>query len=233
MKSPSNQIKRDIKSLLLTTILYLPVIFLWQNNTVPQKSIEKQKETIVNLNIFKQEPPTPPIIEETSPLEDDTLYDLDEIINEAIPEPIITPKPIIKEKILSKKTKPIVHKKIVKRVKKSKKLVQKRSHKKYKKKNISKTPKVSNKRFISTLKRKIEKNKNYPRMAKKRRLEGRVSVSFKVTKSGGVSNISIKGSKLFLKSARDAIKKSFPIDVKGIKVPISVKLTLNYKLRSR
>ena len=228
----SNQAKRDIKALLLTVTLHTPILFLWQNN-ISKNVLDEPKETILKLNIFKQAPPTPPIIEETSPLEDDTLDELDEIMSEPTPEPIVTPKPIIKEKILSKKPKPIVHKKIVKRVKKSKKrIVKKRTHKRYKKKYISKTPKVSTKNFISKLKRKIEKNKHYPKMAKKRRLDGRVSVSFRVTKSGGVSNISVKGSRLFLKSARDAIKKSFPINIKGVKVPLNVKLTLNYRVTS-
>jgi len=216
MDTPSNQLKRDIKSILITIVLYLTILFLWHNNSLSKPSINKvENKTLLSLSTFKPKP-----IYETSLFENDTLDDLDEIMSE----------PIIKEKILSTKPKPIVHKKILKRVKKRKKLVKTKIHKKYKKKNVSKITKISNKQFISKLKRKIERNKHYPRMAKKRRLEGRVSISFKVTKSGGVSNISVRGSKLFLKSAKDAIKKSFPINVKGVKVPISVRLTLNYKI---
>ena len=231
MKSLSNQIKRDIKALLLTIILYLPIIFWWQNNNLPKPIINKvENKTLLNLSTFKPEP-----IYETSLFEDDTLDDLDDIMSEKIIE---QPKKIVKkeEKVLSKKPKPIVHKKkIVK--KRRKKIVSKHKskskskkvQKKYTKKTISK--KVNSSQFLSKLKNRINGNKRYPKMAKKRGLGGEVYVSFKITKNGKVSNISIKGSKIFSKSAKEAIKKSFPMDTKGINLPINIKLTLIYRIK--
>ena len=69
----SSQSKRDIKAFALVLILYTPIIFLLYDNSInrdiPKKSIE------LKLDIFKEE-----IIYETSLLEEDELYDLNEIM---------------------------------------------------------------------------------------------------------------------------------------------------------
>jgi protein TonB len=83
------------------------------------------------------------------------------------------------------------------------------------------------------VRRKIEKNKYYPRIAKKRGMEGVVKVKFKILANGNVSNISVSGSKLFHSSAKEAIKNSFPISVKNIPIalPKDVTLPLHYRIR--
>jgi protein TonB len=232
MDKKSNQLQRDIIAILITSILYLPLILWWQNSDLSQKNnnnIESHK-IILKISNFKPKP-----IYETSPFEDDTLDMLDEIMSEkSIIEPKIIKKEIVKKKpkILSKKPKPIYNPLV--RTKKyiSKKNVSKHKSKKRHKKKIQKVlhKRVDKNLFLSKLKNRINVNKHYPRMARKRRVKGRVSVSFKVTKSGRVSNISIKGSKIFFKSVKDAIHKSFPINTKGVKLPMTVNLILIYKL---
>lgn len=228
----SNQIKRDIKAFILVIIIYTPIIFLIYDNNL-NKNIS-QKSIDIKLNIFK-EIIKEEIISNTSPLEEDELYDLDEIMSskpiERIDEvkKLLTTKPkeIVqkKKKVYKKKriTKKSVKKNIIKR-----RVTKSKHHKKIKKKIITK---VNNNKFIGLLKRKINQNKIYPRVAKKRGLTGKVLVKFIINKRGRVSNISLSGSKLFFKSTKNAINNSFPINTKGVKLPITINLSLLYKLR--
>jgi len=228
----SNQIKRDIKAFILVIIIYTPIIFLIYDNNL-NKNIS-QKSIDIKLNIFK-EIIKEEIISNTSPLEEDELYDLDEIMSskpiERIDEvkKVLTTKPkeIVqkKKKVYKKKriTKKSVKKNIIKR-----RVTKSKHHKKIKKKIITK---VNNNKFIGLLKRKINQNKIYPRVAKKRGLTGKVLVKFIINKRGRVSNISLSGSKLFFKSTKNAINNSFPINTKGVKLPITINLSLLYKLR--
>jgi len=241
MISPSLQFKRDIKALLLTLMVYTPLIYLFYNYSSSIERVESVERKI-ELNIFKPLPRVEPI-SQTSEFEDDTLDDLDEIMQEEekeiTPEPIKKPLPPKKEhKVLTPKPKPVIHKKRVTthKSKPKKAKYRKRATKSNSKSKLKSKPKrattsyMSSSRVISMLKRRVEKNKRYPKMAKRRGLNGKVSVKFKINKAGRVSNISTKGSKIFLKSAKSAIEKSFPIDTKGVKLPMSVSLTLVYKL---
>jgi protein TonB len=237
MISLSLQFKRDIKALLLTLIVYIPLIYLFYNYSSSIERIESVERKI-KLDIFKPLP-TVEHISQTSEFEDDTLDDLDEIMQEEekiTPEPIKKPLPPEKEhKVLTPKPKPVIRKK---RVITHKSKPKAKKHK-YSKKATKSKPKpkrattsyMSSSRVISMLKKRIEKNKRYPKMAKRRGLNGKVSVKFKINKAGRVSNISTKGSKIFLKSAKSAIEKSFPIDTKGVKLPMSVNLILLYRLK--
>ena len=234
----SNQIKRDIKAFILVIIIYTPIIFLIYDNNL-NKNIS-QKSIDIKLNIFK-EIIKEEIISDTSPLEEDELYDLDEIMSSEPIEDIKDIEPVEPiKKVLTTKPKEIVQKKkkVYKKKRITKKSVKKniikrrvtksKHHKKIKKKIITK---VNNNKFIGLLKRKINQNKIYPRVAKKRGLTGKVLVKFIINKRGRVSNISLSGSKLFFKSTKNAINNSFPINTKGVKLPITINLSLLYKLR--
>ena len=89
--------------------------------------------------------------------------------------------------------------------------------------------KVKN-QFIINLRSKIQKNKKYPRIAQKRGMQGSVKVRFTVTKAGTPSNIVVKGSRVFINATKSAIKRSFPLSTKGVPLPISISLTVNYHL---
>ena len=64
-------------------------------------------------------------------------------------------------------------------------------------------------------------------------MQGSVKVTFTVSRSGNVSNISLNGPKVFHNSARHAVKSAFPISVKNVPVhlPATVNVTLQYKFR--
>jgi TonB family protein len=60
-------------------------------------------------------------------------------------------------------------------------------------------------------------NKKYPRMAKRRRIQGTVHVVFDIQSDGTVTNIRTSGaSNLLQKATKRSIKKSFPISVPDV-----------------
>lgn len=68
--------------------------------------------------------------------------------------------------------------------------------------------------FLTNLVEQINKNKSYPKIARRRAIQGDVEVQFKILANGNVENIEIvSGRKVFKKSAKSAIENSFPMDV--------------------
>ncbi len=159
-------------------------------------------------------------------------------------EPNIKPQPIIKKpkKIIKKKRakKRIVHKRIVKKrrkpnkVKKKSKRVSKRNRvKKVASRRNSRVSPAKKSAFLSKIRASINRGKSYPNMAKRRGIEGRVKVRFRILKSGKVSGISVTGARVFHKSAKRAVRSAFPINARKspLSLPMSVSVTLIYNIR--
>ncbi len=203
---------------------------------VPEEKVEEpevEKEEVVEPQVIKE-----PIPEEKV-----------EVVEEKIPEPIVKPllplpkpvteKPVVEKPIIEKPKKKTEVKKIVK--KKPKKIVKKKKPKK--KKPVKKASRASSKKtqanpekvnqFYKKIRVKINQNKSYPRIAKRRRMQGSVKVTFTISSSGNVSNIMLSGPKVFHNSVRHAVKSAFPISVKNIPVtlPATVNITLRYQIR--
>jgi len=87
-------------------------------------------------------------------------------------------------------------------------------------------------RLLAQIKRRIARNKSYPSVAKRRRMQGVVRVSFTITRSGGVRGISVSGPRIFAASARSAVRRAFPVNVgsAGISLPRRMSVTLRYRL---
>jgi len=171
------------------------------------------------------------------------------IEKERAPEKIL-PK-ISHNKVSAKqKPKPKVHKRKSRKVikKKGKKTITKKSRKisshysKQRKKTAGKTTQSSAAQPVSTAKksiflamvrRRIERHKHYPRIAQKRGMHGSVKLRFTVLPNGSVKIISASGGKLFVRSAKEALKAAFPIPMQQVSVPLptTVNLTLRYQLR--
>lgn len=184
--------------------------------------IEEPEKPVVEEEPLEEEEPViePEIIEEPLPEKEP------EIKEEVIPEPIvqkITPKPVVKEV----KKKPKVKKKT------KKKRVKQKRVKKSVYSTRSKSSKAEKNRFLANIRAKIDKYKSYPRIAKKRRMQGSVKVKFTILRSGKVGNISVKGPKIFHTSARKAVKSAFPVNAKKspISLPKNINLTLRYQIR--
>ena len=208
------------------------LFFYTLSNTIGTE--QKPKEKIINFTLSEYVP------EVMSPVEEIVEPEPEPIVEEVKPEPVV--------KKIVPKSKPIVKKKIVKKVKKKKRVVKKKKRvkkkvskkrskqKKSNKKRVSSKTKTSlakKNRFLNQLRAKINKNKNYPRIAQRRGMQGSVKVKFTILANGRVSNIRVTGKKVFHKSARKAIQKSFPINAKNapLSLPTTVNLTLRYQIR--
>ena len=87
--------------------------------------------------------------------------------------------------------------------------------------------------FLAALRRRIEAHKFYPPVAKRRGMQGSVRVRFRVLQNGNVSAVRVSGSRLFFRSAKEAVRAAFPVSTKhaGVRFPLDVTLTLHYRLR--
>ena len=185
------------------------------------EEIEEEEPVVEEKPIVEPEP-EPVVKEEPVP---------EKIIPEPI-EPKIIPKPVVEEI----KKKPVVKKKVVKK-KKVKKKVKKRAPSKttkgLKQTGVAqKNDSAKKNQFLAKVRRKINQHKSYPKIAKRRGMQGSVKVRFTILASGNVGHISVSGPKVFHNSARHAVKSAFPINVKNapLSLPESVNLTLRYQL---
>lgn len=92
------------------------------------------------------------------------------------------------------------------------------------------------KAFLQNVRSQIIANKTYPRIAKRRHIEGDIKVRFNISRSGEVSNIRfINGKRIFYKSVKKAIERTFPIAIPSNvtnELPImDVSVTLHFNLR--
>ena len=203
---------------------------------VEQEEIEEVKE--VEKPVVEEEPviEEKPVIEEEpivkpEVIEEPTPEKKPEIKEEVLPEPIVrkvTPKPVKKEV----KKKPVIKNKPKKKTVKKKTAQKKQVRQKASARKMQSSPAQKNK-FLADIRAKINKHKSYPRIAKKRRMQGTVDVKFTILSNGKVGNISVNGPKVFHQSARNAVKSAFPIDVKNapITLPKSINIKLRYQIR--
>ena len=251
---------RHFISYFSTTLLYMTMtgLFLYvqqQTKVSTERSDEKVMKVMLNnfvpnvlpaddIPVIKEEEPEikeeevvePEVEEEPIPPKEE-----EKVVEEPIPEPIVKPEPPKPEPVIEKpvpkkpEKKPVQKKKPVEK-KKPKKIVKKKkpvqqARRSSLKKSQANPDEVN--RFYKRVRVKINENKSYPKLAKRRRMQGAVKVTFTVLPSGNVSNISIKGPKVFHNSARNAVKSAFPISVKNIPVslPATVNVTLLYQIR--
>jgi len=231
----------------LYALLGLPFFYLL---TQAIGTEQKPEERTISFSLSQYEPevippvqePIPEEIIEPKPIEPEPPEEVKEepIVEEVVPEPMVKKviknpvkkKPVIKKKKIVKKK---VQKKIKKRVKQaSKNVSRKKVQKKRMKAQASKRASPAQKnRFLNQLRGKINRNKAYPRIAQRRGMQGSVKVLFTILRNGRVGNISVSGPKVFHKSAKSAVKKAFPINVKNapISLPKTVNVTLRYQIR--
>ncbi len=187
------------------------------------EEIEKEEPVIEEEPIKEPEPEPEPVVKE------------EPVPEKIIPEPIepkIIPKPVIEEI----KKKPIEKKKIVKK-KKVKKKVRKKAPPKItkgiKRTGTSRNSTAKKNQFLSKVRQKINQHKSYPKIAKRRGMQGSVKVRFTILANGNVGHISVSGPKVFHSSARHAVKCAFPISTRNVplSLPASVNLLLRYQLK--
>jgi len=235
---------RHFISYFVTALLYvgIAVIFFYsKNHHYVSSEVLKEKSIQMSLSTFVPEiveAPKEIVKEVVEPVVEEEPK-VEEIIEEPVPEPMVEK---VVETPIVKKPKPVIKKRIEKPKKKKKAQKQKIKKKRVKKKKPSrqqasskqsKSTKAERNKFWTSLRAKIDRNKFYPRIAKKRGMEGSVKVKFTILSNGNVGHILVRGPKVFYKSARNAVKKAFPIDAKKspVSLPSSVNLILHYQLR--
>ncbi|CAA6799326.1 MAG: Histone H1-like protein HC2 [uncultured Sulfurovum sp.] len=92
------------------------------------------------------------------------------------------------------------------------------------------------KAFLRNVRSNIIANKKYPKIAKRRHIEGSVKVRFDITRQGTVSNIRfINGKSVFHKSIRKTLERTFPMSIPSevrAELPISdVSVVLHFNIR--
>lgn len=88
--------------------------------------------------------------------------------------------------------------------------------------------------FLQELKETIRRNKSYPKVARRRGIQGEVSLTFCVLADGSLTNIDIiSGKKVFYAAVREAIKKSSPLlnPPEVLSYPLEVTLKLGFRLK--
>ncbi|MCU7834092.1 MAG: TonB family protein [gamma proteobacterium symbiont of Taylorina sp.] len=88
--------------------------------------------------------------------------------------------------------------------------------------------------YQALLMRHIEVHKYYPRSARKRKIQGKVLVSFSLLKDGQIKNLSINGKRSILKKAsQKAVNQALPMPAppKNIPLPMEVKFHMDYFLK--
>ena len=241
---------RHFVSYFSTTLMYalgISLFFYAQNHTLVSSKQTEEKSIQLCMSAFQ--PEVPAVLEQIEQEEAVEEKEVEEPIVEEEPvveekpvikeEPVPEEKPVVKEEIVPE---PVVPKPVVKKEKK-KPEVKKKPKKKPIKKKTAKKKQVRQKassrsakssaaeknQFLANIRTKINKHKSYPRVAKKRGMQGTVNVKFTILSSGKVGNISVSGPKIFHRSARNAVKSAFPINVKN--APVSLPKSINIKLR--
>jgi protein TonB len=244
---------RHFTAYTITAILYIMGalgIYFYQTKQMVAEKKPEEKVLQMSLSTFVPEPikkvlekvEKPKTIEEPEPI----VEELQPIVKKILPKALspIVKKIIPKKRVIKKVIKP-KKKKVRKKITKKKKSRTRKKHKKSVKKAKTSSRAIANKSlkskpspakksaFFAKVRAQINRYKMYPRIAQKRAMEGSVKVKFTILANGHVSHIQVSGRKVFLNSAREAVRKAFPIPVKSIPIslPKTVNLTLHYQLR--
>ncbi|MFT7824557.1 MAG: TonB family protein [Sulfurimonas sp.] len=249
---------RGVISFVTTSFLYLLAgAALFYANSSTKVSDKVSEIRTIELSLQAYQPPAP-VIEETPEPEPEPEPVEEEIqetepepepepVEEKIPEPEpepeppkpeplpiepVVPKPEPKKPVVKKEE---VKKKVKKKVKKPKKKKVKKAYTPSARQSTRKQHHSAKERdiFLAKIRSRINKHKRYPRIAKRRGMQGSVKVRFTIMPNGKVSNISLSGSRVFYKSAKKAVEKAFPVSVKNapVTLPKTVSVVLKYRLK--
>lgn len=224
-------------STLLSLSIFSAIFVLRQQhlNVAPALIIQ---ETITHVKFSTLAPPPVAVIESEIKKPEPEPQKKEEIIPpeplQEKPKPKIEPKPEpVKKKPPLKKIKPAAKKKIIKQTARpAAQKTAKPSH------IVSKSDvllieqtRIS---YQALLMRHIEVYKHYPRVARKRKIQGKILISFTLLKDGQIKILSINGKKSILKKAsQQAINNALPMPVppKSISLPMKVKFYMDYFLK--
>ncbi|HID49478.1 MAG TPA: energy transducer TonB [Chromatiales bacterium] len=88
-------------------------------------------------------------------------------------------------------------------------------------------------RYLAQLLAHIDEHKYYPRVARRRGLEGVIRVSFRLLPGGQVSRLRVDGAnRILCEAARQTVRASLPLPLppEGVSLPLSVRFGMQYRL---
>ena len=227
---------RHFISYFSTTLIYIAVAVLFsyvQSHVLVAEKKSEEKTLTMALSAFIPEV-LPPVESVAEPVTEEPVVE-PEVEKEVIPEPIvekIIPKPVVQKVKKKPKVQKKIRKKKIKKKLKRKRVVEKKPRRKASARR-SGSSRAEKNQFLANIRATINRHKFYPRVAKKRRMQGSVKVRFTILRSGNVGNISLSGPKVFHSSAKKAVQSAFPVNAKRspVSLPQTINLTLRYQLR--
>ena len=235
-------------SLSLSVFVVLFILHQQKLNAAPAVVIQ---ETITHVKFSNIAPPPVAIVEPEIKEPEPEKKKIEEVIE---PEPVQEePKPIVKAKPKPKpkkkkkpetkvKPKPPLKKAKPKPVKKKQKASE--PVKPVTSKQAKPSPVVSKADLLlieqtrvsyhSLLMHHIDVHKHYPRAARKRKIQGKILVSFTLLKGGKIKNLSVNGKRSILKKAsHQAVNNALPMPSppNSLSLPMKVEFYMNYFLK--
>jgi len=233
-------------------ILFIAGIHYTIFNFSPTKTNKINTEPVVkphfvNIKMASYSPPKPQkIIEKTEPIKKETISKT--IEKKVVKKKIEKPKKIVKESKKPAKQKVVKQKKIIKKEKVVKKVVEtkkeptkeiitKKNQEDINKKELAQKQKLYKNRYLQELKLAIEKNKKYPNISRRINEQGKVTISFRILKSGKFENMKVltsSGKKRLDKAALNAVEttNSFKPISKELQVSfLDIKLPMQFRLQ--
>ncbi len=193
-------------ALLVSVLLHALLFVKFSDVVMGSKSQAPKYDTKISLNFL----PTP-------------KKHVQQVVKEVTP-----PKPILKEK---------PSRKVVKQKKVVQPLIQEQAVAstvaKEIQRQVEKNSNVIKQTYLSKILTIIEGNKYYPRIARRRGLEGNIHVSFMLKDDGYINGLDTSGGPLLLRrAAKTAVKKSLPLPTTPteIKYPMHISYAMQFKL---
>ena len=221
---------RYLSSFIISAIAYIAIIatifYLFSKNDYSTKKVQKKTPRSVQFSII-----APAKVKEIKPIKEKKKKLKSKPKKKKKPKPkpkpIVKPKSIIKEPIVE--LEPLIKEPVVKEAVIVEQAIEDQTiedviedetvedtqAQEIVRQQINQDKREAKQReFIEHLIKKINSNKSYPRMARRRGVEGVVDVKFTILSDGSVENIQIvEGRSIFKKATIQAIERSFPIEV--------------------
>ena len=217
---------RYLSSFIISAIAYIAIIttmfYLFSKNDYSTKRVQKENPKCVQFSII-----APAKVKEIKPIKEKKKKPKPKPKEKKKkkkpppkPKPIVKPEPVIQEPIIEPE--PVTPEPVIEEV------LEEEITEEVQEQEIVQTENISNmqqqieqevreakqREFLKYLINRINSNKSYPNMARRRCIEGVVDVKFKILADGTVENIEIiSGKSIFKKATIQAIQRSFPIEV--------------------
>ncbi len=218
---------RYLSSFIISAIAYIAIIatmfYLFSKNDYTTKKVQKNNPKCVQFSII-----APAKVKEIKPIKEKKKKPKPKPKKKKKkkpppkpkPKPIVKPEPIIQEPIVEPE--PVIEEPIIEEILKEEIVEEVQEQEVVQTETISNIQQQINqdmkeakqREFLEHLIKRINSNKSYPNMARRRCVEGVVDVKFTILLNGNVGNIQIiEGKSIFKKATIQAIERSFPIEV--------------------